>query len=178
MKLTGKTPKESYANMSQIVLPNDTNAMGNLMGGILLKWMDVAAGIAAGRHSNSLCVTVSVDNVSFKEPIRLGEVVSIQAKVTRAFNTSMEIYIEVFKEDPLKIGRVKSNDAFFTFVALDDDGSPTKVREIVPETDRELELFEGAERRREVRLILGEKMRVEESVALVKLFQDKGMIKK
>lgn len=168
-----KTPKESFANMSQIVLPNDTNALGNLMGGVLLKWMDIAAGIAAGRHSNAVCVTVSVDNVSFKEPIKLGEVVSIQAKVTRAFNTSMEIYIEVFREDPLTVGKVKSNDAFYTFVALDGiNGSPREVHKIVPETDQERELFEGAERRREVRLILGGKMDVKNSVALKKLFQE------
>ena len=168
-----KTPKDSLSVMTQIVLPNDTNALGNLMGGVLLKWMDIAAGIAAGRHSNAVCVTVSVDNVSFKEPIKLGEVVLIEAKVTRAFNTSMEIYIEVFREDPLKIGRVKTNDAFYTFVALDDvNGSPTEVRKIVPETDQERELFEGAERRREVRLILGGKMEAEDSVALKKLFKD------
>jgi len=170
--MSNKTPKESYANMSQIVLPNDTNALGNLMGGVLLKWMDIAAGIAAGRHSNAICVTVSVDNVSFKEAIKLGEVVSIEAKVSRAFNTSMEVYIEVFREDPRKVGRVKSNDAFYTFVALDGiNGSPKKVKGIVPETDTERELYEGAQRRRDIRLILGKKMDAKDSVALKKMFE-------
>ena len=168
-----KTPKESFANMSQIVLPNDTNALGNLMGGVLLKWMDIAAAIAAGRHSNAICVTVSVDNVSFKQPIKLGDIVSIEAKVTRAFNTSMEVYIEVFREDPKEVGTVKTNEAFYTFVALDGvNGSPIEVSKIVPETDQERDLFEGAERRREVRLILGNKMDVKDSIALKKLFKD------
>ena len=170
--MSAKTPKESLASMSQIVLPNDTNALGNLMGGILLKWMDIAAGIASSRHSNAITVTVSVDNVSFKEPIRLGEVVSIEAKVTRAFKTSMEVYIEVYKEDPREVGRTKTNDAFFTFVALDGiNGKPQLVRPIVPETDQERELFEGALRRREVRLILGKKMEAKDSVALKKMFE-------
>ena len=157
--------------MSQIVLPNDTNALGNLMGGVLLKWMDIASGIAAGRHSNSICVTVSVDNVSFKKPIALGEVVTLEAKVTRAFRTSMEVYIEVFTEDPRKVGKSKTNDAYYTFVALDGiNGNPKEVSKIVPETDAEQEQYEGAERRREVRLILGKKMKAEDSVALKKLF--------
>lgn len=173
--MSEKTPKESYASMSQIVLPNDTNALGNLMGGVLLKWMDIAAGIAAGRHSNAICVTVSVDNVSFKEPISLGEIVTIEAKVTRVFNTSMEVYIEVYKEDPRKIGKNKTNDAFYTFVALDGvNGNPKEVTKIVPETDQEKKLYEGAERRREVRLILGEKMEAKDSVALKKLFEEKN----
>lgn len=167
-----KTPKESLASMSQIVLPNDTNALGNLMGGVLLKWMDIAAGISAGRHSNAVCVTVSVDNVSFKEPIRLGEVVTITANVTKAFRTSMEIYIEVFKEDPLKIGRIKTNEAFYTFVALDGiNGAPQEIRKIVPETDQEIELFEGAARRREIRLILAGKLDAKDSVALKEKFK-------
>lgn len=166
-----KTPKESLSTMSQIVLPNDTNALGNLMGGVLLKWMDIAAGIAAGRHSNKICVTVSVDNVSFKEAIELGEIVTIEAKVTRAFRTSMEVFIEVFKEDPRKVGKIKTNDAYYTFVALDGvNGVPTSVRQITPETDLERDQYEGALRRREVRLILGKKMKAEESVALKKLF--------
>lgn len=169
--MSDKTPKESLSTMSQIVLPNDTNALGNLMGGVLLKWMDIAAGIAAGRHSNKICVTVSVDNVSFKESIALGEIVTLEAKVTRAFNTSMEVYIDVYKEDPRKVGKIKTNDAYYTFVALDGaKGSPTKVKKIIPETDFETEQYEGALRRREVRLILGKKMEANESVALKKLF--------
>lgn len=171
--MSEKTPKESLATMTQLVLPNDTNYLGNLMGGVLLKWMDIAAGIAASRHSNAVCVTVSVDNVSFKKPIKLGEIVSIEAKVTRAFTTSMEIYIEVYKEDPTKVGKQKTNDAFYTFVALDGiNGSPKSVTKIVPETDQEQELYEGALRRREVRLILGNKLEAKDSIALKQLFQN------
>lgn len=161
--------------MSQIVLPNDTNALGNLMGGVLLKWMDIASGIAAGRHSDAICVTVSVDNVSFKKPIHLGEIVTLEARVTRAFRTSMEVHIEVFTEDPRKVGRTKTNDAFYTFVALDGiNGKPQVVPQLVPETDTERELYEAAERRREVRLILAKKMKAEDSVALRKLFASEG----
>ena len=157
--------------MVQIVLPNDTNSLGNLMGGVLLRWMDIAGGISAGRHSNAVCVTVSVDNVSFKYPILLGEIVTIEAKVSRAFNTSMEVHLEVFTENPKKVGRKKTNDAFLTFVALENaKGHPIKVPQIVPETDSEKELYESALRRREIRLILAKKMRAEDSTALKKLF--------
>ncbi len=169
---TEKLPQDSMAIMSELVLPNDTNPLGNLMGGILLKWMDIAASIAAGRHSESVCVTVSVDNVSFHEAIKLGEIVTIEAKVTRAFTTSMEIHMEVFREDPRKqTHRTKSNEAFYTFVALDGmKGKPRPVSKLIPQTAREKDLYDGAERRREVRLILGGKMKAEDSVALKKLF--------
>ncbi len=171
--MSEKTPRESHSIMSQIVMPNDTNALGNLMGGVLLKWMDVAAGIAAGRHSNAICVTVSVDNVSFRKAIKLGEIVTLEAKVTRAFNTSMEIHIEVYTEDPRKVGKTMTNEAYYTFVALDGvNGKPKAVKSIVPETNAEQEQYEGAERRREVRLILGKKMKAKDSVALKKLFSE------
>ncbi len=168
-----KTPKDSLAVMSQIVLPNDTNPLGNLMGGVLLKWMDIASGIAAGRHSNAICVTVSVDNVSFTDSIKLGEVVTIEAKVSRAFNTSMEIHMNVYTEDRNRVGRKKTNEAFYTFVALDGlNGQPHRVPKLVPETDEEKELYEGALRRREVRLILAKKMKAEDSEALKKMFHE------
>jgi len=168
-----KFPSDSNALMTQIVLPNDTNALGNLMGGVLMKWMDIAAGIAAGRHSNAICVTVSVDNVTFKHPILLGEIVTIEARVTRAFRTSMEIYIDVFSEDPRVKERKKTNVAFFTFVALDGKkGKPMSVPELKPRTAEEIELFDGALRRREIRLILAKKMKAKDSEALKKLFVD------
>ena len=116
----------SKTTLTELVLPNDTNPLNNLMGGRLLHWMDIAAAIAAQKHSNSIVVTASVDGVSFKEAIQLGDVVTLTAKVTRAFNSSMEIYIDVWVQN-LRTGvKHKSNEAISTFVALDDEGKPCK----------------------------------------------------
>ena len=122
-----KKAVESLTIMNELVLPNDTNTFGNLMGGRLMYWMDIAAGIAAGKHCNTPSMTVSVDNISFKNPIKLGNVVHIQAKVCRAFTTSMEINIKVWGEDLLHQYKYESNEAFFTFVALDPNGKPERV---------------------------------------------------
>src|SRR6185503_10421171 len=97
--MPSKTPQDSFVIMSELVLPNDTNTLGNLMGGKLLHWMDIASAIAAQKHSNRIVVTVSVDFVSFKESIKLGDVVTLKARVTRAFKTSMEVIIEVWSEN-------------------------------------------------------------------------------
>ncbi|OZC04663.1 acyl-CoA thioesterase [Rubricoccus marinus] len=140
--------------MNELVLPNDTNTLGNLMGGRLLHFMDVAAGISAMRHSNRTCVTASVDNVDFRSAIKLGEVVLIEAVVNRAFTTSMEVEIDVWAEDTTTGTRRKCNRAFFTFVAVDQSGRPIPVVQLEPETDEERERYEAAERRRELRLIL------------------------
>jgi acyl-CoA hydrolase len=133
--------------MNELVLPNDTNSFGNLMGGRLMYWMDIAAGIVAVRHSNTPCMTASVDNISFKNPIKLGNIVHIEAKVTRAFNTSMEIHLKVWGEDSLHQYQYESNEAYFTFVALDPNGKPRPVPALIPETEEEINLFEGALRR-------------------------------
>ena len=124
-----------------------------------MHWMDIVGAISAQKHSNCLVVTASVDNISFRNPIRLGQVVTLQAQVTRAFNTSMEVYIKVWAEDIPQNVRFESNSAFFTFVAMDPNLKPTKVPEITPETDEEIELYNGAMRRRELRLILSKRMR-------------------
>src|ERR1700733_5237009 len=113
-----KTPKESYTISTQIVLPNDTNVLGNLMGGRLLHWMDIAAAIAAHRHCGRVVVTASVNNVSFNQPIRLGEIVTLQAKVSRAFTSSMEIFIDVWVENNTTGTKKKCNEAIYTFVAV------------------------------------------------------------
>ena len=117
-----KKAAESLVIMTELVLPNDTNNFGNLMGGRLMYWMDIAAALAAMKHSGVPCVTASVDNISFHSPIRIGNVVHIEAKVTRAFNTSMEIHLNVWGEDAMKQEKYKSNEAYFTFVALDPAG--------------------------------------------------------
>lgn len=168
--MESRKPDESFTIMNELVLPNDTNTFGNLMGGRLMYWMDIAAGIAAGKHCNAPSMTASVDNLSFKNPIKLGNVVHIQAKVCRAFNTSMEIHLKVWGEDLLHQYKYESNEAFFTFVALDPNGKPRKVPAIVPETEAEKILYEGALRRRQLRLILAGKMKPDDANELRALF--------
>ena len=171
MELKPKTAKESVVIMTEIVLPNDTNTFGNLMGGRLMYWMDIASALAAMKHCGAPVVTASVDNISFKFPIRLGNVVHIEAKVTRTFHTSMEIHLEVWGEDAILQQKYKSNQAYFTFVALDPNGKPMPVAPLIPETDNEMVLFEGALRRRQIRLILGGKMKPQDAGELKALFQ-------
>lgn len=156
--------------MTELVLPNDTNTFGNLMGGRLMYWMDIASALAAGKHCNSPVVTASVDNISFENPIKLGNVVHIEAKVSRAFNTSMEVHMSVWGEDTTQQYRYKSNEAYYTFVALDPNGKPRPVPELIPETEDEKRLFEGALRRRQLRLILGGKMKPDDAAELKALF--------
>lgn len=165
-----KKPSESITIMTELVLPNDTNTFGNLMGGRLMYWMDIAAAITATKHCNAPVVTASVDNISFMNPIRLGNAVHIEAKITRAFNSSMEIRMIVYGEDLAQQYRYKSNEAFYTFVALDPNGKPRSVPSVLPGTDEEQELFAGALRRRQLRLILGGKMKVEDATELRALF--------
>ncbi|MEE6186857.1 MULTISPECIES: acyl-CoA thioesterase [Chitinophagaceae] len=166
-----KKPKDSIVIMTELVLPNDTNTFGNLMGGRLMYWMDIAAALSAQKHCNAPVVTASVDNLSFVNPIKLGNVVHIEARVTRSFNTSMEVMLNVWGEDLVRKDRYKSNTAYYTFVALDADGKPTPVPAIEPETDEEKELYNGALRRRQLRLILSNKMKPGEATELRRLFE-------
>jgi len=164
--LTGKTAKESLTITTEHVLPNDTNALGNLYGGRLLQWMDTAAAIAAHRHCRRVVVTASVNHVSFKQPIRLGSVVTLESKVSRAFSTSMEVVIEVFVEDPITGLRKECNEAIYTFVAIDQNGSPLPVPELVPETEQENQRFAAALRRRQLSLILAGKLKPDDASEL------------
>lgn len=159
--------------MTELVLPQHTNTLGNLMGGNLMHWMDIAAAISAMRHCNCPVVTASVDNVSFANPIKLGNLLTIESKVTRAFNTSMEIYLRVHGEDLNAQYKYLSNEAYFTFVALDPNGRPRRVPELVPETDKEKIMFDDALRRRQLRLILGGRMKPDEAGELRDLFLKK-----
>jgi acyl-CoA hydrolase len=165
-----KFARESLVIMTELVLPNDTNGLNNLMGGRMMHMMDVVAAISAQRHSNRIVVTASVDNVSFKHPIKLGNVVTLNAKVTRAFNSSMEVHIEVWSEDVPSSQKVKSNEAFFTFVAVDQGGNPIDVPELTPETEDEKKLFDGALRRRQLRLVLAGRMKPEDAKELKSIF--------
>jgi len=153
-----KKVNESRTTMTEMVMPNDTNPLGNLMGGNLMRWMDIVGGICAAKHCESYVVTVSVDHVSFKRPIHVGDVVTLYANVTRAFNTSVEVYVEVFASDIKGGNPRKCNHAYLTFVALDDDKKPTAIPEVIALTAEQEKLYESAARRRELRLILAEKI--------------------
>lgn len=165
-----KFPRESFVSMTELVLPNDTNTLNNLMGGRLMHWMDIVSAIAAQKHSNRIVVTASVDNISFKHPILLGNVVTLKAKVTRAFNSSMEVRIDVDAEDIPSGKKMESNSAFFTFVAVDQSGRPIDVPEIEPETGEDKEFYNGALRRRQLRLILAGRMKPHDAHELKSIF--------
>ncbi|MBW7867451.1 MAG: acyl-CoA thioesterase [Brumimicrobium sp.] len=168
--MKGKTPSESKTITTKIVLPNDTNDHGNLFGGALLSWMDITAAIAAQRHSRRVVVTASVNNVSFKTPIKESSVVTVEAKVSRAFTSSMEVYIDVFVEDQVSGERVKHNEAIYTFVAVDQHGGPINVPPLIPETEEEQTRYDGALRRKQLALILDGKMKPEDATELKALF--------
>src|SRR5689334_7989971 len=148
--MENKKASESLTLMTEIVLPNDTNVFGNLMGGRLMYWMDIAAAIAAQKHCNAPVVTASVDNISFENPIKLGNVVHVEAKVTRAFHTSMEVFLKVWGEDMTHQYKYKSNEAYYTFVALDPNRKPRPVPQLIPETEEDKRLYDGALRRRQL----------------------------
>ncbi len=171
MALKQKCPKDSAVTMTEMVLPNDTNPLHNLMGGRMMHLIDIAGAIAAQKHSQRIVVTASVDNISFHQPIKLGSVITLQARVTRAFNSSMEIYVEVFAENLFMENKILTNRAFLTFVAIDQAGTPINVPELLPETDDEKKLFDGALRRRQLRLILAGKMQAGEATELKSLFE-------
>lgn len=156
--MIAKTPQDSLTVMTEMVMPNDANALHNLMGGNLLCWMDVTTAICARRHAGCVCVTASVDKVSFDSPIRLGEIVTLTAKATRVFNTSMEIYIEVHAEGMDTTRRRKCNEAYFTFVGIDEWDNKLSLPPIKPVTDEEKAQYESALQRREMRLVLAGKM--------------------
>ena len=165
-----KPVQESYVTMTELVLPNDTNTLNNLMGGRLMHWMDIVSAIAAQKHSNRIVVTASVDNVSFSKAIQLGNVVTLRARVTRAFSSSMEVRIDVEAEDIPSGKKFESNSAFFTFVAVDQSGRPIDVSEVLPETQEEKELYDGALRRRQLRLVLAGRMKPDDATELKSLF--------
>ncbi len=168
--MNAKKAKESLNIMSELVLPNDTNMLHNLMGGRLLHWMDIAAAISAQRHCNHIAVTASVDNVSFKHAVKLGDVITIHAKVTRAFNTSLEVRLTVYAENIPSGTKVKSNEAFYTFVALDKEGNKVRVPELIPESEVEKKHYQSALHRRQLRLVLAGKMHASDATELKALF--------
>lgn len=167
-----KKASETLAITTHIVLPNDTNTLGNLFGGQLLAWMDVIASVSAHRHSKRVVVTASVNNVSFNRPIAHGSFVMLEAKVSRAFSSSMEVIVDVFVEDAVTGQRSKSNEAIYTFVAVDQNGGPIQVPDLEPETPEEIERYDGALRRKQLSLILAGKMHPKDATELRALFAD------
>ena len=170
--MKAKTAKESLSITTKVVLPNDTNTLGNLFGGQLLAWMDVISSVAAHRHCKRVVVTAAVNNVSFQQPIDHSSIVTLQAKVSRAFTSSMEVFVDVFVENPITGVQIKSNEAIYTFVAVDQNGGPIQVPELIPETDEEKERYAGALRRKQLSLILAGKMNPKDADELKKLFLD------
>jgi len=165
-----KKCSESHTVMTNIVLPNETNSLNNMFGGELLARMDRAAAIAASRHSQSTVVTASVNHVSFKHPIPEGGVVVVEAQVSRAFSTSMEIYCDVWLDNPITKEKTHTNEGIYTFVAVDEFNRPIPIPQMEPETEEEQKRFEAALRRKELSLILSGRMLAADSVELKKLF--------
>jgi acyl-CoA hydrolase len=168
--MTPKHPSESLTVLTDLVLPSETNALNNLFGGELLARMDRAASISAGRHSRRIAVTASVNHVAFNKAIPLGSVVIVEAKVSRAFKTSMEVYLDVWVEDRESGKRTKANEAIYTFVAVDETGKPVEVPQIIPETKLETQRFDAALRRKQLSLLLAGKIKPEEATELKALF--------
>ena len=169
--MSPRTPSESRTTLTDLVLPSETNPIGNMFGGELLARMDRAASIAARRHCRQIVVTVSVNHVAFNKMIPLGSVVTVEAQITRAFRTSMEVYIDVWLEDRKSGKRTKANEAIFTFVAVDEQGRPMAVPEIKPETQLEKDRFAAALRRRQLSLVLAGKLKAHEATELKAIFE-------
>ena len=168
--MRAKTPKESLTTRTDLVLPGETNYLDNLFGGELLARMDRAASISAGRHSRRIVVTASVNHVAFNRAIPLGSVVTVEAKVSRAFKTSMEVVLDVWVEDRQSGDRSKANEAIYTFVAVNESGIPVPVPPIVPETEEEQQRYDAALRRKQLSLVLAGKMKPDEATELKALF--------
>lgn len=169
-EMEAKHPKDSLTVLTDLVLPGETNYLDNLFGGELLARMDRACSIAARRHSSRIVVTASVNHVAFSKSIPVGSVVTIEAKVSRAFKSSMEIYVDVWIEDRQSGQRTKVNEGIYTFVAVDETGKPVEIPQIIPETDLEKERFAGALRRKQLSLVLAGKLLPQEATELKALF--------
>lgn len=168
--MKSKTSSQSLTINTEVVLPNDTNHVGNLFGGKLMQWVDITAAIAAQRHCGRVVVTAAINHVSFDNPIKQNSVVTLEAKVSRAFSSSMEVFVDVWVENPVTGEKTKCNEAILTFVAIDQNGAPLPVPQLVPETELEKKRFESALRRRQLSLILAGRIKPEEATELKALF--------
>ena len=170
--MISRTPSDSYTVVTDLVLPSETNPVGNMFGGELLARMDRAASIAARRHSRRIVVTASVNHVAFTKAIPVGSVVTIEAKVSRAFRSSMEVYTDVWIEDRQSGERTQVNEGIYTFVAVDETGKPVPISQILPETILEKKRYEGALRRKQLSLILAGKLQPKDATELRALFAE------
>lgn len=166
---TPKRPSDTLVSSNYMIMPDEANPLGNLMGGNLMRMMDEVAAISAMKHCERYVVTASVDNVSFGKAIKMGSILTIKANVTRAFTSSMEVYLEVKVQTKPNSKDFVSNEAFFTFVAVDQAGTPINVPEILPETEQEKKMFEDAIQRRELRLMLAGRIKPQEAKNLQSL---------
>lgn len=147
-----KHVSDSQIEMTELVLPNHTNQLGNLLGGQLMHWIDICAALSAAKHTNRICVTASVDRIDFHHPIKLGDAVTLIASVNRVFKTSMEVGVKVYAQN-FRLGtKIHTNTAYLTFVAVDENEKPVPVDQIIPQTKDEIRRFDDAFRRREDRL--------------------------
>lgn len=146
-----KLPKESETIVTEVVCPNDTNPMGILQGGKLVQWMDIASAVCAQNHAEYICVTASIDSVKFKTPAKVGDIITIKAKITRSFSSSMEIFVQAWAKKVLSQKAYLINEAYFTFVAIDDYGNPCQVRGVKPKTLEEKKQYIEAEKRKKLR---------------------------
>ncbi|MGB8112817.1 MAG: acyl-CoA thioesterase [Candidatus Sulfotelmatobacter sp.] len=149
--LTPRPVRDSQSEMAEIVLPNDANPLGALLGGRLMHWIDLAGAMAAHRHSRSYAVTASVDHIDFLVPVRVGDLVILRSSVNRVFRTSMEVGVKVFVENYLADTSQHVASAHLTFVAIDANGKHLKVAPVIPETEEQKHRYEDAGRRREIR---------------------------
>lgn len=147
-----KTSSESKVEMTELVLPNDANLLGNLLGGRLMHWIDIAGAMAAQRHCNTAVVTAAIDSVEFRHPVKVGEMITLISRVTWVGRTSMEIAVDVYSEDFFSGERKHTNKAYITFVAVDKGGRPVEVCGFTLETDEEKKEYEAALARRKERL--------------------------
>jgi len=167
-----KHPSESYTVQTDIVLPSETNSLNHLFGGELLSRMDRAASISARRHCQQIVVTASVNHVSFNAPIPLNSVVSVVAKVSRAFNTSMEVIIDVYIENPETGSKQQANQGIYTFVAVDSNKKPIKVPPIVPKTEEDKSRYKAALRRKQLSLVLSGRLLPNQATELKAIFKN------
>jgi acyl-CoA hydrolase len=147
-----KKISDSQITMTELVLPQHTNQLGNLLGGQLMHWIDICAALSAAKNNRKVCVTASVDRIDFLYPIKLGDAVILTASINRVFNTSMEVGVKVFAQNFKEGTKIHANTAYLTFISVDNNGKPVKAIEAIPETDDEKRRYEEALIRRNNRL--------------------------
>jgi acyl-CoA hydrolase len=149
--LTPRPVRDSQSEMAEIVLPNDANPLGALLGGRLMHWIDLAGAMAAHRHSRNYVVTASVDHIDFLVPVRVGDLVILRSSVNRVFHTSMEVGVKVYVENYIADTAQHVGSAYLTFVAVDGAGTRLKVAPVIPESEDQQRRYDDAGRRREIR---------------------------